>query len=118
VAPKTAVVLSHVHPEDYEQVETTLQQVRDTGVAFSSRHRIVDAYFSVHQVMLVGAPFYDSRGALVGMQGVYKHLTTAITPDFPAGHEHFDRVVDRLHLVATKGYSPARRRRIRLATRC
>jgi hypothetical protein len=118
VAPKTAMVLSHVHPEDYEQVKTTLQQVRDTGLAFSSRHRIVDAYFSVHQVMLVGAPFYDSRGALMGTQGVYKHLATATAPEFPARHEHFDRVVKRLHLVATKGYSPALRRRSRLATRC
>lgn len=42
VRPTTALVLSHKHPEDYEQVAATLDEVRRTHEPFSTRHRIID----------------------------------------------------------------------------
>jgi len=33
------MVLSHKHPEDYEQVAATLEDIRRTHQPFSTRHR-------------------------------------------------------------------------------
>ena len=40
--PTTSMVLSHKHPEDYEQVAATLDDIRRTHQPFSTRHRIID----------------------------------------------------------------------------
>ena len=42
VKPTTRLVLSHKHPEDYEQVAATLDEIRRTHEPFSTRHRIID----------------------------------------------------------------------------
>jgi len=42
VQPTTDLVLSHKHPDDYGQVAATLEEIRLTSGAFSTRHRIVD----------------------------------------------------------------------------
>ena len=39
VKPTTGLVLSHKHPEDYEQVAATLEDIRRTHQPFSTRHR-------------------------------------------------------------------------------
>ena len=42
VHPTTDLVLSHKHPDDYGQVAATLDEIRRTAGAFSTRHRIID----------------------------------------------------------------------------
>ena len=37
----TELVLSHKHPEDYEQVAATLEDIRRTHTPLSTRHRII-----------------------------------------------------------------------------
>ena len=37
--PTTSMVLSHKHPQDYEQVAATLDDIRQTHQPFSTRHR-------------------------------------------------------------------------------
>ncbi|MDT5162669.1 MAG: hypothetical protein QOC90_2979, partial [Mycobacterium sp.] len=48
VHPTTDLVLSHKHPDDYGQVAATLDEIRRTSGAFSTRHRIVDTRGEVH----------------------------------------------------------------------
>jgi PAS fold len=38
VTPTTHLVLSHKHPDDYEQVAATLDDIRRTHTPFSTRH--------------------------------------------------------------------------------
>lgn len=54
VEPPTEIVLSHKHPDDYGQVAATLEEIRLTSQAFSTRHRIVDVQGRVHHVVAVG----------------------------------------------------------------
>ncbi len=42
VDPTTDLVLSHKHPDDYGQVAATLDEIRRTSGAFSTRHRIIE----------------------------------------------------------------------------
>ena len=49
--PTTSVVLSHKHPEDYEQVAATLDDIRQTHQPFSTRHRIIDVQRRIHEVI-------------------------------------------------------------------
>lgn len=117
VAPTTRLVLSHVHPDDGHQVAAALYDVHRTHRSFSSCHRIVDTNFHVHEVVMVGAPFYDGRATLLGLQGLYLDLTPAITPW--AGDGHREEATDRLRsLAAGRGDSEDRRRRVRAATQC
>ena len=51
--PTTSIVLSHKHPEDYEQVAATLDDIRRTHRAFSTRHRIIDVQGRIHEVIVV-----------------------------------------------------------------
>jgi PAS fold len=71
VQPTTDVVLSHKHPEDYGQVAATLDEIRRTSGAFSTRHRILDTRGTVHHVVVVGDQLYDDSGAVVGTHGFY-----------------------------------------------
>jgi len=96
VTPSTALVLSHIHPDDGQQVVAALRAAPGTRRSFSSRHRIIDTHSRVHEVMMVGAQFYDRRGTLLGLQGFYLDLTPA------AGRDHTEE----------------QRQRIRAATRC
>ena len=41
VTPTTELVLSHKHPDDYEHVAATLDDIRRTLKPFSTRHRII-----------------------------------------------------------------------------
>lgn len=71
VSPTTELVLSHKHPEDYQQVATTLDDVRRHHQAFSTRHRIVDTAGRIHHVIVVADKLQDEAGAVVGTHGFY-----------------------------------------------
>ena len=118
VVPGTAMMLSHVHPDDYQHVAAAFGEVRRTHAPLISRHRIIDARSRVHDVVVVGAPFYDARGALVGMHGCYLDVTPAVPAASLAPAENHERVAQRLRVTAAGGQSEQRRLRIRAATRC
>ncbi len=115
-APSTLLLLSHVALDDYEKVEATLRDARRTQQPFSSRHRIVDTSNQSHDVVLIGAPFHDARGAIVGMNGLYLDLSRAAVL---ANSRRYEHTTNQVRLVASSdGYAAAGRHRIRAATRC
>ncbi len=75
IEPTTEIVLSHKHPDDYRQVAATLEEIRRTSQAFSTRHRIVDVGGRVHHVVVVGDRLYDDSGAVIGTHGFYVDVT-------------------------------------------
>ena len=77
VTPTTAQVLSHKHPDDYRQIADTLELIRQTRAALSSRHRIIDVAGQVHHVVLVGEEIRDENGEVIGTQGFYIDTTPA-----------------------------------------
>ena len=52
VTPTTELVLAHKHPDDYRQIADTLDLIRQSRQAFSSRHRIIDVQGRVHHVVV------------------------------------------------------------------
>lgn len=78
VAPTTALVLSHKHPDDYGQVAATLDEIRRTSGAFSTRHRIIYAHGDVHHVVVVGDQMLDADGAVIGTDGFYVDVTPSV----------------------------------------
>lgn len=78
VHPTTDLVLSHKHPEDYGQVAATLDEIRRTSGAFSTRHRIVDTHGDVHHVVVVGDQLFDATGTVIGTHGFYVDVTPAM----------------------------------------
>lgn len=75
VTPTTRLVLSHKHPDDYAHVADTLDEVRRTRRAFSSRHRIRDVQDRVHHVVVVGDQIYGEDGVVIGTHGFYVDVT-------------------------------------------
>lgn len=75
VEPTTEIVLSHKHPDDYKQIAATLDEIRRTEQAFSTRHRIVDVQGRVHDVVVVGDRLYDDSGVVIGTHGFYVDVT-------------------------------------------
>jgi PAS domain S-box-containing protein len=75
VTPTTEVVLSHKHPDDYRQIVDTLDEIRRTRQAFSSRHRITDVQGRVHHVVVVGDQLHDDGGTVIGTHGFYIDVT-------------------------------------------
>ena len=75
VVPTTALVLSHKHPEDYNQVSATLDDVRRHRRAFSSNHRIIDTHGQIHHVLVVADTVADDSGMVVGTYGFYVDIT-------------------------------------------
>jgi PAS domain S-box-containing protein len=75
VAPTTEMVLAHKHPDDYQQIAHTLQLIRQTRQAFSSRHRIIDVEGRVHHVLVVGDLLRDDNETVIGTQGFYIDVT-------------------------------------------
>jgi PAS domain S-box-containing protein len=78
VQPTTGLVLSHKHPDDYGQVAATLDEIRRTAAAFSTRHRIIDTHGEVHHVVVVGDQLYDDSGAVIGTHGFYVDVTPSM----------------------------------------
>ncbi len=81
--PTTELVLSHKHPEDYRDVAATLDEIRRTSGAFSTRHRIVDTTGDVHHVVVVGDQLFDDSGAVIGTHGFY----VDVSPSVAQAHE-------------------------------
>jgi hypothetical protein len=79
VHPTTDLVLSHKHPDDYGQVAATLDEIRRTSGAFSTRHRIIDTRGEVHHVVVVGDQLFDDAGAVIGTHGFYVDVTPSMT---------------------------------------
>jgi fructose-specific component phosphotransferase system IIB-like protein len=77
VKPTTDLVLSHKHPEDYGQVAATLEEIRRTAGAFSTRHRIIDTHGDVHHVVVVGDQLFDN-GSVIGTHGFYVDVSPSI----------------------------------------
>ena len=77
VSPTTDLVLSHKHPDDYQQVATTLDEVRRHHQAFSTRHRIIDNAGRIHHVIVVADKLQDESGVVIGTHGFYVDVTPA-----------------------------------------
>ena len=78
VHPTTDLVLSHKHPDDYGQVAATLEEIRRTSGAFSTRHRIIDTHGHVHHVVVVGDQLFDDDNSVVGTHGFYVDVTPSM----------------------------------------
>jgi PAS domain S-box-containing protein len=77
VAPTTETVLAHKHPDDLRQVADTLELIRQTRQAFSSRHRIIDLQGRVHHVVVVGDQLHDAKDDVIGTHGFYIDVSPA-----------------------------------------
>jgi PAS domain S-box-containing protein len=78
VQPTTALVLSHKHPEDYEQVAATLDEIRRTHEPFSTRHRIIDVQGRTREVVVVAGHLRNDAGEVIGTDGFYVDLTRSV----------------------------------------
>ena len=85
VTPTTEMVLAHKHPDDYRQIAQTLELIRRTRQAFSSRHRIIDVEGRVHHVVVVGDLLCEDDGTVIGTHGFYIDVT-------PSERAHQDQV--------------------------
>jgi PAS domain S-box-containing protein len=93
VTPTTELVLSHKHPDDKPDVEELIEQVRQHGVPFSSRHRIIDTSGHTHVVVVVGDRWTTDDGQPLGTTGFY----VDVTEDFDADmRETLDEIVGRI----------------------
>jgi PAS domain S-box-containing protein len=75
VTPTTNLVLSHKHPEDYEHVAATLEDIRRSHRPFSTRHRIITVQGATREVVVIGERMHDNAGQVVGTQGFYIDVT-------------------------------------------
>ncbi len=81
VAPTTELLLAHKHVEDRDEVADTLATVVETGLPFSSRHRIIDTAGHVHHVLVVGDQLHDDDGMVVGTSGFYVDVTDTVAAE-------------------------------------
>jgi PAS domain S-box-containing protein len=75
VTPTTRLVLSHKHPDDYEQVAATLDDIRRRHAPFSTCHRIITVQGTTREVVVIGERLHDNTGEVIGMQGFYFDVT-------------------------------------------
>jgi ANTAR domain/PAS fold len=75
VKPTTQLVLSHKHPDDYGPIADTLDEIRRTRRAFSSRHRIRDVQGREHHIVVVGDQLFGDDGSVIGTHGFYVDVT-------------------------------------------
>ena len=93
VTPTTEMVLAHKHPDDYRHIADTLELVRESRQAFSSRHRIVDVQGRVHHVVVVGDLLREVDGTVMGTHGYYVDIT-------PTEQERRDEVTAAVTVIA------------------
>jgi hypothetical protein len=75
VRPTTALVMSHKHPDDSANVALLIEAVAGRGLAFSSRHRIIDTHGHTHLVLVIGERLCAGDGTVIGSQGFYVDLS-------------------------------------------
>jgi PAS domain S-box-containing protein len=75
VNPTTRLVLSHKHPDDYEQVAATLEDIVRTHKPFSTRHRIITVQGETRELVVIGERLHDNTGRVIGTQGFYIDVT-------------------------------------------
>jgi hypothetical protein len=92
VAPTTELVLTHKHPDDFRQIADTLDLIRQTRQALSSRHRIIDVEGRVHHVVVVGDLLRDVDGPVIGTHGYYVDVT-------PSERERQDQVTAAVTVI-------------------
>jgi hypothetical protein len=93
VNPTTEMVMTHKHPDDYRQIADTLELVRQSRRAFSSRHRIIDLQGRVHHVVVVGDLLREVDGTVIGTHGYYVDVT-------PSEQERQDEVTAAVMVIA------------------
>ena len=93
VTPTTEMILAHKHPDDYRHIADTLDLIRQSRQAFSSRHRIIDVQGRVHHVVVVGDLMREVDGTVIGTHGYYVDIT-------PSEREHQDRVTAAVMVIA------------------
>ncbi|EHB44068.1 PAS fold-3 domain protein [Mycolicibacterium rhodesiae JS60] len=95
VTPTTELVLAHKHPDDRADVAARLDHTRQTGQAFSSRHRICDTHGRVHPVIVVGHQLRNDTGEVLGSDGFYIDLTTDIDAAQTRISHEVEEIADR-----------------------
>jgi PAS domain S-box-containing protein len=75
VTPTTRLVLSHKHPDDYEHVAATFDDIRRRHTPFSSCHRIITMQGTTREVVVIGEQLHDNAGEVIGAQGFYFDVT-------------------------------------------
>ena len=60
------------------QVAATLDEIRRTSGAFSTRHRIIDIHGEVHHVVVVGDQLFGEDGEVIGTHGFYVDVTPSM----------------------------------------
>jgi len=93
VNPTTEMVLAHKHPDDYRHIADTLDLIRQSCQAFSSRHRIIDVQGRVHHVVVVGDLLRELDGTAMATHGYYVDVT-------PMERERQDQVTAAVTRIA------------------
>jgi ANTAR domain/PAS fold len=93
VTPTTELVLAHKHPDDRNQIAATLDDIRRTRGAFSTRHRIIDRQGNVHQVVVIANQLADAAGTVIGTEGFYVDVT-------PSHREYEEAVTTEVAKIA------------------
>lgn len=60
VVPTTGLMVSHKHPDDLGNIDGTLRRSAESGEAFSSVHRIVDAQGMTRTLVITGQGYRES----------------------------------------------------------
>jgi PAS domain S-box-containing protein len=77
ITPTTQLVLLHKHPDDYEYIAATLEDIRQSRRRFSSRHRIITVQGDTRDIVVIGERLRDDSGEVIGTQGFYIDVTRA-----------------------------------------
>ncbi|MDR7380504.1 PAS and ANTAR domain-containing protein [Promicromonospora iranensis] len=78
VVPTTSLMLSHKHPDDRARVDGLLRSASETGQAFSSVHRIVDATGATRTLAVTGQGRRDpDTGRVTELFGYFIDVTKA-----------------------------------------
>jgi hypothetical protein len=76
VTPTTQLVLSHKHPDDYQYIAATLEDIRRTHKPLSTRHRIITVQGEIRDIVIIGERLRDDdTGEVIGTQGFYLDVT-------------------------------------------
>lgn len=78
IEPTTELWLSHRHPDDRDGVRDLLDRTRYSDGSLSRRYRICDTAGHERRVIVVADRMLDASGAVVGANGHYIDMTSAL----------------------------------------